>query len=99
MPVTGRGGPCGCEMLRIPNCLGNRLTDCGEASLTCRQCFILQQDFLLLIPVSLSRHQRHSPAGRITTSENPIDIIGTRTRDLSACSVVSEATTLPLITL
>jgi hypothetical protein len=27
VPVTGRGGPYGCEMLRIPHYLGNRLTD------------------------------------------------------------------------
>jgi hypothetical protein len=27
IPITGRGGLWGCEMLRIPHCLGNRLTD------------------------------------------------------------------------
>jgi hypothetical protein len=26
IPVTGRGGLLGCEMLRIPHCLDNRLT-------------------------------------------------------------------------
>jgi hypothetical protein len=30
IPVTGRGGLQGCEMLRIPHCLGNRLTDGGK---------------------------------------------------------------------
>jgi hypothetical protein len=36
MPVTGREGPQGCEMLRIPHCLENR-TDGGEVvSLTHR---------------------------------------------------------------
>jgi hypothetical protein len=29
LPVTGRGDPWGCEMLRIPKCLENRLTDGG----------------------------------------------------------------------
>jgi hypothetical protein len=29
-PVTGRGGQQGYEVLRIPHCLGNRLTDGGE---------------------------------------------------------------------
>jgi hypothetical protein len=28
--VTGRGGPWGCETSRLPNFLGNRLTDGGE---------------------------------------------------------------------
>jgi hypothetical protein len=28
--VTGRGGLEGCEMLRIPRCLDNRLTDGGK---------------------------------------------------------------------
>jgi hypothetical protein len=28
--VTGRGGPQGCKMLRIPQCLDNRLTDGGK---------------------------------------------------------------------
>jgi hypothetical protein len=29
IPVTGLGGVYGCEMLRIPHCLGNLLTDGG----------------------------------------------------------------------
>jgi hypothetical protein len=37
IPVTGRGGLHGCEMLRIPYCLYSRLTDGGEVvSLTHR---------------------------------------------------------------
>jgi hypothetical protein len=30
MPVTGRGGLKGCEMLKISDCLDNRLTDGGK---------------------------------------------------------------------
>jgi hypothetical protein len=30
VPVTGLGGLQGCEMLRIPHCLDNRLTDGGK---------------------------------------------------------------------
>jgi hypothetical protein len=30
IPVTGLGGLKGCEMLRIPHCLDNRLTDDGN---------------------------------------------------------------------
>jgi hypothetical protein len=38
IPVTGRGGPYGFEMSRLPHFLDNRLTDCGEVvSLTSRR--------------------------------------------------------------
>jgi hypothetical protein len=30
LPVTGRGGPWGCETSRLSHCLDNRLTDGGE---------------------------------------------------------------------
>jgi hypothetical protein len=30
IPVTGCGGLWGCDMLRIPHCLDNRLTDGGK---------------------------------------------------------------------
>jgi hypothetical protein len=37
IPVTGRGGVHGYEMLRLPHCLDNRLTDGGKVvSLTHR---------------------------------------------------------------
>jgi hypothetical protein len=39
IPVTGRGGPYGCETLRLPHFLDNRLTDGGEVSLTRRPLF------------------------------------------------------------
>jgi hypothetical protein len=40
IPVTGRGGPQGCETSRLPHFLGNRLTDVGKVvSLTRRPPF------------------------------------------------------------
>jgi hypothetical protein len=40
LPVTGREGPYGCEMSRIPHFLDNQLTDGGEVvSLTRRPPF------------------------------------------------------------
>jgi hypothetical protein len=43
----------------------------------------------------LSRPQSHSTAGRIRSIENSNDLIGIRTRDLPACSMVPQPTTQP----
>jgi hypothetical protein len=43
----------------------------------------------------LSRSQGHSAAGRMRSIEKPNYLIGTWTRDLPACSIVPEPTTLP----
>jgi hypothetical protein len=42
-----------------------------------------------------SRPQDHSADGRITSIENSNNLMGNRTRYLSACSVVPQPTTLP----
>jgi hypothetical protein len=42
----------------------------------------------------LSRPQGHSTAGRIRSIEKKIHLIETRTRDLPACSIVPQPTTL-----
>jgi hypothetical protein len=43
----------------------------------------------------LCRRQGHNAAGRIRSIEKPNDLIGIRTRDLPACSIVPHPTTLP----
>jgi hypothetical protein len=45
IPVTGRGGPLGCERSRLPYFLDNRFTDGGEVvSLTRLLLFTPQED-------------------------------------------------------
>jgi hypothetical protein len=39
IPVTGLGGLCGCEMLRVPHCLDNRLTVNCEILATCSSTY------------------------------------------------------------
>jgi hypothetical protein len=39
IPVTGRGGPYGCETSRLPHFLDNRITDGGEVSFTLQPPF------------------------------------------------------------
>jgi hypothetical protein len=43
----------------------------------------------------LSRPQGHSGAGKIRSIAKSSDLIENRTRDLPACSIVSQPTTLP----
>jgi hypothetical protein len=95
IPVTGREGPWGCEMSRLPHFLENRVTDDGEiVSLTRRPHFTPQEDFWYSILLGLSRPQGHCAAGRIRSIEKSNDI-GNRTRDLPACSIVPQPTMLP----
>jgi hypothetical protein len=81
-------------MSRLPHFLDSRLTDGGEdASFTRR---LLPGRFLILISVKrLSRPQGHSAVGRIRSIDKSSDLIGNRTRDLPACSIVPQPTTLP----
>jgi hypothetical protein len=45
IPVTGRGGPYGCETSRFSHFVENRLADGGEVvSLTRRPLYTLQED-------------------------------------------------------
>jgi hypothetical protein len=45
IPATGRGGPWGCERLRLPHLLDSRLTDGSKVvSLTRRPPFTPQKD-------------------------------------------------------
>jgi hypothetical protein len=48
IPVTGREGLQGCETLRVPHYLGNRLKDGGKVvSLTRRPHFTPQENYLI----------------------------------------------------
>jgi hypothetical protein len=66
IPVTGRGGPKGCETSRLPHFLDNRLTDGGEVvSLMRRPHFTPGKIPGTHFCWRLSRPQGHSEAGRI----------------------------------
>jgi hypothetical protein len=52
--------------------------------------------FLVLMSLRCWSTQGHSASGRIRSIEK-INIIGTRTRDLPACSIMPQPTTLPCV--
>jgi hypothetical protein len=57
IPVTGCGGLYGCDMLRIPHCLDNRLIDAGKVvSSTHRPHFTSQKHYysFLMLQVLIS---------------------------------------------
>jgi hypothetical protein len=53
--------------------------------------------FLVLIFVTGCRHQGHRSAGSITSIEKSNNLFANRTSDFSACSIVSQPTTLPRV--
>jgi hypothetical protein len=52
IPVTGRGGPQSCEVVRIPNCLDNRITEGGEVVGLAHRPGSIPQKYLL-VPISV----------------------------------------------
>jgi hypothetical protein len=94
IPVTCREGPWSCETSRLPHFLDNSLADGGEVvSPTRRPPFTPRKIPGTHFCYRLS--QGHSGAGRIRSSEKSSDHTGNRTRDLPACSIVPQPTTLP----
>jgi hypothetical protein len=80
--------PTGCETTRLPHFLDNRLTDGGEVvSLTRRPPFTHRMIFVTHFCYRLSLPQGHSAAGRIRFKKSS-NLVGNRTRDLPACSIV-----------
>jgi hypothetical protein len=70
----------------------SRLTDGGEvASLNAPPTLYLQKDSVY----SFLFRQSQPQAGRIRSIEESSDLMRNRTRDLPACSIVSQPTTLP----
>jgi hypothetical protein len=96
IPVTG--DPQGCETLRVPHYLDNRLTDGGKVViLTRRPPFTPPGRFLVLICVRGWVDPRAIVRLEGLRQLKKIHLIGTRTRDLPACSIVPQATTLQQI--
>jgi hypothetical protein len=95
IPVPGVGGPQGCETSRLSHFLDNRLTDGGEVvSLTRVPPFTPRKIPGTHFCYRLRRPQGHSAAGRIRSIEKSNDFIRNRTRDLPACGIVPQPTTL-----
>jgi hypothetical protein len=79
IPVTGRGSPQSCETSRLPHFRRWRCRPYAPAGLS-------------LPPPPPGRPQGHSAAGWIGSIEKSNDLIGNRTRDIPACSIVPQPT-------
>jgi hypothetical protein len=76
--------------------LENQLTNGGQVvSLTLWLPLSIRKIHANHFCYRLSRPQGHSAAGRMRSIEKKSNEIGNRTRDLPACSIVTQPTTLP----
>jgi hypothetical protein len=85
IPVKGLGGLLGYEMLRIPHCLDNRLTDGGKVVSPMHHFYVSGTHFCL----RLSKPQGlvcPEGSGKFKKKNH---LIGYRTRDLPVCSTVA----------
>jgi hypothetical protein len=77
------------EKSRVPYFLDNRLTDGAPAAL------YTQEDSWYSFLLEAESTPSHSAAGMIRSIEKSSDLIGNQTRDLQACNIVPQPSTLP----
>jgi hypothetical protein len=86
IPVTGRGNLQGCEMLRIPHCLDNRLTDGGRPRSTPHEHYFSASGTHFW--QRMSKPQGLVRLEGLVKLKKLIRIIMSWTRDLPACNTV-----------
>jgi hypothetical protein len=59
IPVTGRGGPLGCETLRLPHFLDNRLTDGGKVDSPTWYSFLLEAESTTVMRLEILGKRRN----------------------------------------
>jgi hypothetical protein len=96
LPCNRPWRPIGLWDVEVPTfSLDNRLTDGGKVSLTCRPPFTPPGRFLVVISVRGWVDPRAIVRLEGLGQLKKIHLIGTRIRDLPACSTVPQPTTLP----
>jgi hypothetical protein len=99
IPVTGRGGLWGCEILRIPHCLENRLTEDDNVVNLCTGPALLPRNIISLLLVLISVTGWVNPHGLVRLEglgklKIVIHLIGSQTCDLPDSNSVTWPTTL-----
>jgi hypothetical protein len=92
-PLTGRGGLWGCEMLTIPHCLDNRLTDGSKVVSPMHWLQSTPQKHYFSVSGTHFSQRLSKPQGLVLPEglgkfKKLIHLIGSRTCDLRACSRV-----------
>jgi hypothetical protein len=86
-------------MLMIPHCHDNQLTDGGNVVIPKHHTRSSPQKYYFSVPATHFSYKMSKPQGLVRRKGlgklKKIHLIGSRTRDLSACSIVPY-TTLPL---
>jgi hypothetical protein len=96
IPVTGHEGPQGCEMSRLPHLLDNQLTEGSKVvSLTCRPPITPQEDSWYSFLLGWVNPRPIMQLEGLGNLKNSDDLIRNRTRDLPACSIVTQPNMLP----
>jgi hypothetical protein len=97
LSITGSGGPYSCEMSRLPHFLDNRLTQMVVRLSALRACpILLSRRFPVLISIKgLAGSRALVAAGKLRWIEKSNILVGNRTCDLPAFSIISQPTTLP----
>jgi hypothetical protein len=93
--VTGLEGPLGCDISRLAHLLDSNLKNGAEVSLTSQPPFTPRKMPDIRFCWKLGRTRGHSAVRRSRLIEKFNDLNGNWTHNLPACSIVSQASTLP----
>jgi hypothetical protein len=89
--VTDHGGPSGCETPRLTQTVGLQMA--VRSALRAGRPLLPERSLGLISIRGWVDPQGHGAAGRVRSIEKSSDLIGNRTRDIPACSIMPQPVT------